>query len=782
MRLPTPATVTAHGNVPWQKAVDPTVSSSSPNSSVPHRRQQQINTIAEGRHFVHGSTTRRYNQRQENAESQYNSNNAYKSRKDFWLNMVADQHFDAGDSFVQVEEKQQQQQPGNRGTGEKRQSHQIYSTRTKKTSWIGQEIVEQKQAWSSSGSPLSSRMSASTVTPSPPKGSSVDDDNTGIKINSSSTSASTSAEKSAVNIVQHWERRIQAMGSGVKHTDNRKDSSPKQHQSAVKTAGNSSSNRFISDAMTNPHTGNLNTNTQSLAPLSANNPTSFFDNIRTVNLKSSQQIKPPATTSQQSLNKPYGNEKLPATLQETDDESTLSETTSSIQAVARKLSSNENGNRSFTMETKNLNDIHCSHSSRVEESVPKKNLDLKHFANIISMDNEAEPESNSLIVQSSTAGTSFARNEVSDFSEPNSHAQSSFQHMMGRSQEQHKDERVSPEINNEKEEALMIKIGPDVVCDGDEDDSDGFCKYTSERSPFKMAKIHEVSAISAASSDIGLVSHANPDDQMTNPSDRFVDSDTSDGDKSQEIINFRPSTPTTALVILQKGDTYQIVVGERGMTLSDELVIKNTEIVAGDRNTTNEHQKCQCIGSIFGGDNELMSFFLPQMGMACTCGRQIQMEGLTKPGDPTAIDNVLRPWQVQFLKSFGIHHGDQLVKTWNRSGDILARALRQWRKKEEMATFKTSSCAMAIQLWAKCCKIYVRSVRQQLRTGTTHLERPPGALISELSEFLVGLPAAPAKRKDDSVPPLPYKATHQAQHDISRASLPNIEPESQVEV
>ena len=152
-----------------------------------------------------------------------------------------------------------------------------------------------------------------------------------------------------------------------------------------------------------------------------------------------------------------------------------------------------------------------------------------------------------------------------------------------------------------------------------------------------------------------------------------------------------------ALVIVENSNrTYDLMVGEAQKCVGGQLVVRNLDSLAGNRHGDEMGEfsvQCECSQSVFSGNDDLISFFLPQMGMACSCGRQ--RRGLIKPEDPTAIENVLRPWQCEFLQSFGIQRGEQLVKARHRSGDILARALRQWRKKYDMVPFKTSSCGMA---------------------------------------------------------------------------------------
>lgn len=309
-------------------------------------------------------------------------------------------------------------------------------------------------------------------------------------------------------------------------------------------------------------------------------------------------------------------------------------------------------------------------------------------------------------------------------------------------------------------------LPPATNGESEDADDDDFRKYTAE-SPDRMTKLHEVSAISVVSSELIVAAETSQDDQLTVRSEGFIDSDEYDESEQSDEQEAMP-----AIVILQKKNTYEVLVGESRANAAEDLVIRNVEMLAREHENALVDFQCECSRSAFSGNDDLINFFLPQMGMACTCGRQ--RNGLLRPEDPTAIENVLRPWQVDFLKSFGIHHGEQLVKARHRSGGIMARALRQWRKKQGMIPFKTSSCGMALHIWAKTSKSYVRSIRQQIHAGNTFLERPPGALIGELSQFLSGLPAAP-KRKGATL-------ASAAVNGDATASLYNIEPESQVEV
>ena len=228
----------------------------------------------------------------------------------------------------------------------------------------------------------------------------------------------------------------------------------------------------------------------------------------------------------------------------------------------------------------------------------------------------------------------------------------------------------------------------------------------------------------------------------SNPASGLVDSDVYEaGDCSVEDEGCR------ALVIFDSNHSFELVVDDKKTASGQELVVRNVELVTADQETAlTEYIPCQCSQSVFSGNDDLISFFLPQMGMACTCGKG--QRGLVNSEEPTAIENVLRPWQVDFLKtSFGIHLGDQLVKARHRSAGVMAKTLRQWRKERDMVPFKTESCGIAIDIWAKTCKTHVRSIRKQMKAGSHLLEQQPGMVLKELTEFIKDLPPAPPKRK-----------------------------------
>jgi len=219
-----------------------------------------------------------------------------------------------------------------------------------------------------------------------------------------------------------------------------------------------------------------------------------------------------------------------------------------------------------------------------------------------------------------------------------------------------------------------------------------------------------------------------------------------DSDKYEEQFpEIHNTEPVRALVILEKRNTCELLVGESRQQNNGEK-----QLLISNLNRKPEGLECECSKSAFNGHDDLISFFLPQMGMACVCGRN--GKELANPDEPTALENILRPWQVEFLNSFGIERGEQLVKARQRSPNILARGLRQWRKKLGMVSFRTSSCDTALCIWSKICKSYVRSIRRQILAGKTDFRfgHSDASLFSEMTQFLGDLPAAPKKCEQKS--------------------------------
>ena len=138
--------------------------------------------------------------------------------------------------------------------------------------------------------------------------------------------------------------------------------------------------------------------------------------------------------------------------------------------------------------------------------------------------------------------------------------------------------------------------------------------------------------------------------------------------------------------------------------------------------------ECTCIASNFSGNSDHVEFFLPKLGKACKCKKRIVSDDMDAPGseeDPTALPNILRPWQVEFLSSIGIKTASQLIKARRTDSTRMAKSLIHWRKKKMMKPVKLKSCFVALHIWARTSKVILKSHKQYLRNKKILCNMPP---------------------------------------------------------
>jgi len=147
-----------------------------------------------------------------------------------------------------------------------------------------------------------------------------------------------------------------------------------------------------------------------------------------------------------------------------------------------------------------------------------------------------------------------------------------------------------------------------------------------------------------------------------------------------------------------------------------------------------EAGKCRCEESMFGGNAEHVEFYLPQLGVSCTCGRSNAVastaEFFVKTSDMYALGNILRPWQVEFLASRGIHGAVEFVHIFKQRGHLLAKDLRRWRKEKRLPTVRTKACRVALHIWHRTCKSVIKYAREQEMRGTQKPQKPDFLQVS----------------------------------------------------
>ena len=146
------------------------------------------------------------------------------------------------------------------------------------------------------------------------------------------------------------------------------------------------------------------------------------------------------------------------------------------------------------------------------------------------------------------------------------------------------------------------------------------------------------------------------------------------------------------------------------------------DLISETKEKTMEYQtqqkKCTCSKSLFSGNAEHMDFFLPKLGLACHCGAaDSDKNRITGNNDPLSLQNILRPWQVEFLKSQRITTGDKFLRYYKRNSKVLGMALKRWRSGKNMKPVRTKSCFIALYIWARTVKSASKSHQQKLEGG-----------------------------------------------------------------
>lgn len=135
-----------------------------------------------------------------------------------------------------------------------------------------------------------------------------------------------------------------------------------------------------------------------------------------------------------------------------------------------------------------------------------------------------------------------------------------------------------------------------------------------------------------------------------------------------------------------------------------------------DSSSSNKAEQCECTcsDSIFSGNAAHVDFFLPRLGLACKCTepRVETIEKLFSEDDPSSLCHILRPWQVNFLKSMGITTVEQLILERKQYSRRLAKAMIQWRADKKMKPAKLKSCFVALHIWTQTAKVTMRTKRR----------------------------------------------------------------------
>jgi len=198
---------------------------------------------------------------------------------------------------------------------------------------------------------------------------------------------------------------------------------------------------------------------------------------------------------------------------------------------------------------------------------------------------------------------------------------------------------------------------------------------------------------------------------------------------------------------------------KKSVSVSDDAdtIIRDVERREGEGTTAEEDFPmlpycCECTASPFSGNDPQSEFYLPKLGLACACGRNggdADRDRADFSKDPTALSNVLRPWQCDFLSTIGVSTADGLLRAHRDDANGMARKMRDWRAANAERTESTArggdemrsrECYVALKIWSRTCKVVLRSIREQReRAGIGEVEGGDcegGAVIIERPHFL----------------------------------------------
>ena len=122
---------------------------------------------------------------------------------------------------------------------------------------------------------------------------------------------------------------------------------------------------------------------------------------------------------------------------------------------------------------------------------------------------------------------------------------------------------------------------------------------------------------------------------------------------------------------------------------------------------------CTCTSPVFGENAKEMEFYLPKISdSACTCGKGVPEDLSIKGGDYFALENILRPWQVEFLATVGIKSAKELISVSEARKGSIYSAMKRYRKRiaaDAGKPVKTQHCAVALHIWIKTCKTALKN-------------------------------------------------------------------------
>jgi Kinesin motor domain len=169
---------------------------------------------------------------------------------------------------------------------------------------------------------------------------------------------------------------------------------------------------------------------------------------------------------------------------------------------------------------------------------------------------------------------------------------------------------------------------------------------------------------------------------------------------------------------------------------------RENEFYISNMQTVRHSPSCPCQDSLAVKQTEVADFYLPKLGTICTCGQKDEVPLVND--DPSHLENILREWQIEFLKTRNIHTAVDLLHAYTQDSHGLAKSMRIWRTEKGLMSIKTKSCCIALRIWARTCKV-VLQMEQGMKAegGTTRADFLNISLASDATSIsTLGFPSS----------------------------------------
>lgn len=194
-----------------------------------------------------------------------------------------------------------------------------------------------------------------------------------------------------------------------------------------------------------------------------------------------------------------------------------------------------------------------------------------------------------------------------------------------------------------------------------------------------------------------------------------------------------PTTPTEH----KSSSQYEAAENDNASQRSSSSRMKEKIFKSSKKSSSSKSNK-KGSKPLFSNTPDDLEFYLPKVSLdgsdAATDPSQDENRDRNSTEDPTALQNVFRPWQVEFLKHIRIRTASQLVFATKYKSSNIAKSMVKWRAERNMKHFKAKACGVALHIWTRTIEAKIRSSILE-RTASTELEYKTMSPIKEQPQY-----------------------------------------------